>query len=93
MALAHEVGATVIEPQCNDLEISSMNAARVFAGAVTAAGIDIPSFGGDLSIMADQAAMDARMDFTLEVARILGAWHLYRPFIAPLLPLLNNWSA
>ena len=43
MALAHELGMSVIEPQCNKREITDLDSAKELGQAARDAGIGIPS--------------------------------------------------
>ena len=85
MALAQELGMSVVEPQCNPREITDTQVARDLAHAADAAGIAIDSVGCELPLSArgDDPEFGQRLDFALEVAAILEARWIFTRVLAP----------
>ena len=78
MALAQELGMSVIEPQCNKREIVTITHARELGHIAQEEGIRIPSFGCDVPLLTESGqACQERVDFAVEVAEALGAQHFF----------------
>ncbi len=84
MLLATACGMSVIEPQCNQREITNPTQARDYAAAARRHSIAVPSFGCDLPLLTeDLAANQAQLDQALAVAEHLGAGHFFTRVLLP----------
>ncbi|MFW5870193.1 MAG: sugar phosphate isomerase/epimerase family protein [Candidatus Sumerlaeota bacterium] len=83
VALAKELGMTVMEPQCVPRELPDHETARKMRNAADEAGVSIPSMGAQFSTVENGCDLQAEIAQIIEFAQILGVDYVFSRIMTP----------
>jgi sugar phosphate isomerase/epimerase len=83
IALAAELGLSIIEPQCIPRELPDIETARQMRSAADDAGISIPSMGALFSTVENNGNIESEIKTAIEFAQTLGVTYIFSRIMTP----------